>query len=308
MYLYFPLCLFLSLFLCPKHSSSHPTRCSLSATPRQQPSLSPSIQRAANLQAVTGEWLSLTLGLSPSATPAPTPPPLPSGFQHDDERLDLMVSGHSPALTPRTLTPALKEGHFIPISSPKSYMSPDPSPSPQPYRSSASFTPSPISPTFNSSPRPDSVIEVPVVRKHIGPFEKEPLFSDTKDSHGSDKSDSPKTCSPVDLIVYEPHEHPLPNKYTLSSRDAEDDVCEELVSIIQASQSKSPTVEEVGFYRPPPTIVTEELPILFIEEEASEASRGYSESQLPNTFTPVFRVRNEMSELEVVFGCIGCVA
>ncbi|KAI4897251.1 hypothetical protein NFI96_024620, partial [Prochilodus magdalenae] len=262
------------------------------------PSLSPSAQRAAHLQAVTGEWLSLTLGLSPSATPAPTPPPLPSSFQHDVERLDLLVSGLSPAFKPCTLTPALKEGHFIPISSPKSYMSPDPSPSPQPYLTSASFTPSPISPTFNSSPRPDSVIEVPLSQKPTGSLEKEQPVTDIKGSRGSDKSDSPKSCSPVDLVVYEPSEHPLSSKYTVLSREAEDDVCEELVSIIQASLSKSPTVEEESSYRPAPTAVTEELPKLFIEEEPSEASRAFLEPQLPNTFTPVCPVRDEMSELE----------
>ncbi|KAL7863170.1 hypothetical protein SRHO_G00121540 [Serrasalmus rhombeus] len=278
-------------------SSSRPTPSSSSSTSHQHPSLSPSTQRAAHLQAVTGEWLSLTLGLSPSATPAPTPPPLPSSFQHDNERLQLPILGHLPALTPCNLTPALKEGHFIPISS---YMSPNPSPSPQPYLTSTSFTPSPISPTFSSSSRPDSVIEVPIGQRLIGTLEKEQPFSDIKDSCSSTKSESPKSCSPVDLVVYEPHEHPLSSKYTLSSREAEDDVCEELVSIIQASQSKSPTMEEAGYYRPAPTTVTEELPKLFIEEESSEASRACSEPQLPNTFTPVCPVRDELSELQPV--------
>uniref|UniRef100_A0AAR2JR37 Sorbin and SH3 domain containing 2b n=1 Tax=Pygocentrus nattereri TaxID=42514 RepID=A0AAR2JR37_PYGNA len=276
-------------------SSSRPTPSSSFSSSHQHPSLSHSTQRAAHLQAVTGEWLSLTLGLSPSATPAPTPPPLPSSFHHDNERLQLPILGHSPALTPCNLTPALKEGHFIPISS---YMSPNPSPSPQPYLTSTSFTPSPISPTFSSSSRPDSVIEVPIGQRLIGTLEKEQPFSDMKDSCSSTKSESPKSCSPVDLVVYEPHEHPLSSKYTLSSREAEDDVCEELVSIIQASQSKSPTMEEAGYYRPAPTTLTEELPKLFIEEEPSEASRACSEPQLPNTFTPVCPVRDELSELQ----------
>uniref|UniRef100_A0A3B4D262 Sorbin and SH3 domain containing 2b n=1 Tax=Pygocentrus nattereri TaxID=42514 RepID=A0A3B4D262_PYGNA len=282
-------------------SSSRPTPSSSFSSSHQHPSLSHSTQRAAHLQAVTGEWLSLTLGLSPSATPAPTPPPLPSSFHHDNERLQLPILGHSPALTPCNLTPALKEGHFIPISS---YMSPNPSPSPQPYLTSTSFTPSPISPTFSSSSRPDSVIEVPIGQRLIGTLEKEQPFSDMKDSCSSTKSESPKSCSPVDLVVYEPHEHPLSSKYTLSSREAEDDVCEELVSIIQASQSKSPTMEEAGYYRPAPTTLTEELPKLFIEEEPSEASRACSEPQLPNTFTPVCPVRDELSELQVAFGLV----
>ncbi|XP_022539913.2 sorbin and SH3 domain-containing protein 2 isoform X3 [Astyanax mexicanus] len=277
-------------------SPSRPTPSSSSSSssiPRQHPSLSPSsASRAAHLQAVTGEWLALTLGLSPTDTPAPTPPPLPASFQHEDERLDLLIFGHSPAFTPRNLTPGLKEGHFIPISSPKSYMSPEPTPSPQPYLTSASFTPSPISPTFSTSPRPDSVIEVFAGRKPIGSLEKEQPLPDIKDNFSTIKSDSPKSFSPIDLIVYEPNEeNALSSKYTLSSREAEDDVCEELVFIIQASQSKSPVVEETDFYRPVPNTVTEELPKLFIEEDPSE-------QELPNTFTPVCPVRNEMSQLE----------
>ncbi|XP_066505336.1 sorbin and SH3 domain-containing protein 2 [Hoplias malabaricus] len=271
--------------------SSLRTPSSSSSTPQQPPSA----QRTAQLQSVTSEWLSLTLGQSPSATPAPTPPPLPSIFQHDDE---LLISGHSLASIPRTLTPALKEGHFIPISSPKSFMSPDPSPSPQPYLTSASFTPSPISPTFTPSPRPDSVIEVPLGQKPIISLEKEQHFSDITDSRGLKHSDLLKPCCPIDLVVYEPHELPLSSKYPSSSRENEDDVCEELVSIIQASQSKSPTVEEVGIYRLAPTTVTEALPRLFIEEDPSEASRPCAESELTNTFTPVCPVHNEVSEHE----------
>ncbi|XP_062856496.1 sorbin and SH3 domain-containing protein 2 [Trichomycterus rosablanca] len=270
-----------------------------SSTSQQITSPSRGSQRAANLQTITGEWLALTLGLSPSGTPAPTPPPLPSSFQYDFERLDLLLSpspaaspavlGPSPSLTPRTLTPALKDGHFVPISSPKSYMSPEPSPSPLPYLTSASFTPSPISPTFDCSPKCNSVIEA---YKPMSQLEKEPSFSEIMDT-----LDSLRSCTPNELVVYEPHEKPLSSKFILSSREPEEDVCEELVSIIKASQSKSPLVKSEGFYRHDLTD-PEELPKLYIEEDPSEATGAYSDSLSSNTFTPVCPERSDMSESE----------
>ncbi|MCI4380022.1 hypothetical protein PGIGA_G00235210 [Pangasianodon gigas] len=272
-------------------SSARLMTCSPSSTPRQHTSPSLSSQRAAHLQAVTGEWLALTLGLSPSGTPAPTPPPLPSNFQLDYERLDSPAA--SASLTPCTLTPPLKEGHFVPISSPKSYMSPDPSPSPQAYLTSASFTPSPISPTFDSSPKCGSVIEVNTSLKP-GLLEKEQHFSD---SCGFDKLDSPRSCYPNDLVVYEPEEQPSSSGFPLSSRETEEDVCEELVSIIQASQAKCPILETAEFHRQELT-ASDDLPKLFIEEDPSDDSRAYSDSQSSNTFTPVHLVCSEMSEHE----------
>ncbi|XP_060740549.1 sorbin and SH3 domain-containing protein 2 isoform X1 [Tachysurus vachellii] len=277
-------------------SSAHLMTCSPSSTPRQHTSPSPSSQRAAHLQAVTGEWLALTLGLSPSGTPAPTPPPLPFNFQPDYERLDSPAAtarGPFPSLMSGTLTPPLKEGHFVPISSPKSYMSPEPSPSPQAYLTSASFTPSPISPTFDSSPKCGSVIEVNTSIKP-GLLEKEQRFSD---GFGFEKLDSPRSCCPIDLVVYEPDEQPSSLKFPLSSRETEEDVCEELVSIIQASQANHPIVKTSEFYRQDLT-ASEDLPKLFIEEDQSEDRRAYSDSQSSNTFTPVRPVCSLMSDHE----------
>lgn len=293
--------LLLSLFF-SKPSSARLMTCSPPSTTRQPTSPSLSSQRAAHLQAVTGEWLALTLGLSPSSTPAPTPPPLPSNFQLDYERLESPAAtalGPFPSLTPRTLTSPLKEGHFVPISSPKSYMSPEPSPSPQAYLTSASFTPSPISPTFDSSPKCGSVIEVNTSLKP-GLLEKELHFSD---SCGFDKLDSSRSCCPIDLVVYEPDDQPSSSKYPLSSRETEEDVCEELVSIIQACQAERPIVETADFYRQELT-ASEDLPKLFIEEDPGEDSRAYSDSQPSNTFTPVRLVCSLMSDHEVVFNLV----
>ncbi|XP_059371526.1 sorbin and SH3 domain-containing protein 2 [Carassius carassius] len=275
-----------------------------SSSPSVRPlsSSSPSPQRAAHLQAITSEWLALTLGLSPSGTPAPTPPPFPSNFQPYFEVLDSAISpspassmlGRSPALTPYTSTHALKEGHFIPITSPKSYMSPNPSPSPQPYPTSASFTPSPTSPIFDSSPRSSSVIEILSSQK-ADLAEKEPqLFSDCEDLHKPVETDPPKLRSPVDLVVLEAYESPLDN---LPPKDPEDDLCEELVSIIKASQSKGRFKEEEGFNRQEPDVM-EKLPRLYIEEETNEDNSFINEPLPSNTFTPVQTVHSEGSDTE----------
>uniref|UniRef100_A0A9J7Y5W8 Sorbin and SH3 domain containing 2 n=1 Tax=Cyprinus carpio carpio TaxID=630221 RepID=A0A9J7Y5W8_CYPCA len=270
-----------------KPSSAHTLFNSPSPSVRPLSSSSPSPQRAAHLQAITSDWLALTLGLSPSGTPAPTPPPFPFNFQPYYEVLDSAISpspassmlGRSPAFTPRTSTLALKEGHFIPITSPKSYMSPDPSPTPQPYLTSASFTPSPTSPIFDSSPRSSSAIEI---------------LSDRKDLHKPGETGPAKLRSPIDLVVLEAHKSPLD---ILPPKDPEDDLCEELVSIIKASQSNGTFKEEEGFYRQEPNI-TEKLPRLFIEEELKEDSSFLHEPLPSNTFTPVQPAHSEGSDVE----------
>ncbi|XP_067242138.1 sorbin and SH3 domain-containing protein 1 isoform X8 [Chanodichthys erythropterus] len=274
-----------------------------SPTVRPFSSSSPSPQRAAHLQAITSEWLALTLGLSPSGTPAPTPPPFPSNFQPYYEVLDSAISpspassmlGRSPALTPRSSTPALKEGHFIPIFSPKSYMSPEPSLSPQPYLTSASFTPSPTSPSFDTSPRSASVIEILSSQKSDLPEKELQLFSDCKDHYKPGQTDSPKLRSPIDLVVFEAHESPLD---ILPPKDPDDDLCEELVSIIKASQSKGTFIEEEGFYHQEPDIM-EKLPRLFIEEEPKEDNGFLNEPLTSNTFAPVQPAQSEGSDSEM---------
>ncbi len=302
---------FLFLLLSLKPSSARTLYNSPSPSVRPLSSSSPSPQRAAHLQAITSEWLALTLGLSNSGTPAPTPPPFPYNFQPYYEVLDSAISpspassmlGRSPALTPYTSTPALKEGHFIPITSPKSYMSPDPSPSPQPYLTSASFTPSPTSPIFDSSPRSSSVIEI-LSNQKADLSEKElQLFSDRKDLHKPVETNPPKLRRPVDLVVLEAYESPLDIP---PPKDPEDDLCEELVSIIKASQSKGTFKEEEGFYCQEPDIM-ENLPRLFIEESSNEDNSFLNEPLTSNTFTPVQPAHSEGSDIEVVLAvCLYC--
>ncbi|TRY56555.1 hypothetical protein DNTS_022802 [Danionella cerebrum] len=238
----------------------------------------PSPQRASHLQAITSEWLALTLGLSPSGTPGPTPPPFPSDFQPCYEALDSPIQPSLPSFIlgcSPAITAALKEGHFIPISSPKSYMSPDPSPSPQPYLTSASFTPSPTSPSFDSSFRSSSVIEI-LSNQREGLPEKQllELFSDRKGHTKLDETDLPKEGDSVELDIFE--KSPLD---LFTAKDLDDDLCEELVSIIKASQSQGGFIEEDD--------PMEKLPRLFIEEEPSEDNSFLNKAPPANTFTPL---------------------
>lgn len=99
----------------------------------------------------------------------------------------------------------------------------------------------------------------------------------------------------MDLTVFEERESPLSHKDDPFPKDSEDDLCEELVSIIKASQSKGVFVEEEGFYHQEPEI-TEKLPKLFIDEDTNDDN---SQSLTSNTFTPVLPDHSEGSDIEV---------
>ncbi|XP_064201147.1 putative uncharacterized protein DDB_G0290521 [Anguilla rostrata] len=268
-------------------SSTHPWFSTPSPPPRNRSLPSAAPQRAP-LQTVTNEWIALTLGISPSSTPAPTPPPFPASLLSELEALDPLLSptpvgAGGRTQTPRNHTPvALKEGHFIPITSPKAPYSPDPSPSPLQYLASPSFSSSPASPMFGGSgdifthdakPAPD--------RKEVG-------LAEAQASH-----------EPIDLMVREPIQGPSFNSEPFS-KDQEEELCEELLSIIQGSQSQGEFSREEGFYRQAPDI-TEELPLLYIEEDPIENSRP---DALFKTISPV-QSEGTKAEVEpaVLSGC-----
>ncbi|XP_036406657.1 sorbin and SH3 domain-containing protein 2 [Megalops cyprinoides] len=272
-----------------KPSSTRPRFSTPSPTLRPRASSAPGPQKG-HLQAVTNEWIALTLGLSPASTPAPTPPPLPASLLSELEALDSLVSPTPTAMFPpsplaRNHTPALKEGHFIPITSPKAYTySPEPSPSPLPYLASPSYSPSPASPMFDHGHKYDSGDIFSHNGKPIDSQEKQTLsVPDRKEVCYTELSSSPKHDSAIDLAVYEPSERPSSGREPFSAKDQEEDICEELLSIIQGSQSKNEFSQEAGFYRPAPD-VTEELPVLYIEEDPCESSRT---TAVFNTISPV---------------------
>ncbi|KAG9347001.1 hypothetical protein JZ751_005928 [Albula glossodonta] len=255
-----------------KPSSTRPHFSTPSPTPRHRSSPALSPQRA-HLQAITSEWIALTLGVSPSSTPAPTPPPFPTSLLSELEALDSLVSPTPPSLSPRNHTStAFKEGHFIPITSPKAYpCSPEPSPSPLQYLASPSYSPSPASPMFDHAHKCGSGDISPHNGKLADLQEKQgPLVPERREVCYTEPPTSPK---PIGLDVCEPIEQPSSIKEPFSSaKDQEEDLCEELLSIIQGSQSQGGFSQGGGYYRQAPD-VTEELPLLYIEEDPKESSR-----------------------------------
>ncbi|XP_033017160.1 sorbin and SH3 domain-containing protein 2 isoform X13 [Lacerta agilis] len=218
-----------------------------------------------NLQAVTDEWLSLTLAVSPSSTPSPTPPPFPKLFLCDLEELGTLaltgpqsVLGHSDNITPQ-----VKHGHFVPITSPKaSHSFPESPTSPQPFSSSACKSPPPET-WFHDS-----------VRK---PVTNTVNLSESKCSYFRELRGSPTTKERKKFSQTTPEVQGIAGPALVLSKDdpvfrtltetdePEEEICEELLAIIQGGRSKC---KDSGFYRRAPD-VTEQLARLHIEEELS---------------------------------------
>lgn len=217
-----------------------------------------------NLQAVTSEWLSLTLGFSPSSSPSPTPPPFPKSFVSDLEDLGslALTDFQSAPRLPDHITPQIKHGHFVPITSPKaSHSFPESPTSPQPFSSSTCTSPPPATRFHVKAPNP--------VTNGININLNESKRSNFREMRGSPirerKSFSNSTtevCETAGRVVAVSKEDPLLKTLT-EADEQEEEICEELLSIIQGGHSKC---KDSGFYRRAPD-VTEQLIRLHIEEE-----------------------------------------
>nr|XP_008109997.1 PREDICTED: sorbin and SH3 domain-containing protein 2 isoform X27 [Anolis carolinensis] len=209
---------------------------------RYRPSSCPDSNKE-NLQAITNEWLSLTLGFSSPSTPSPSPPPFPKNFLSDLEELNSLAlkgSQSAPGLSSNVASP-VKHGHFIPISLPKAPQSfPDSSTSYQSFSSSACKSPPPATRFHDKAHKPEC--------SNFREMRGTPSVKERK----SFSVISPKTPEIVDTAVK-----------SLKETDEQEEICEELLSIIQGGQSK---YKDSGFYRRAPD-VTEPLARLHIEEE-----------------------------------------
>nr|XP_020657941.1 sorbin and SH3 domain-containing protein 2 isoform X8 [Pogona vitticeps] len=206
-----------------------------------------------HLQAVTDEWLSLTLGFSSPSTPSPSPPPFPKSFLSDLEELSsvaLTDSQSVPGLSDN-LAPPVKHGHFVPITSPKAPHSfPEPPSSPQSFPSSTCKSPPPAT-RFHSRAYKPECNNFKDMRGTSTINERKNISDMTPEAQG--RAGAPK--GPVPKILTEIDEQ-------------EEEICEELLSIIQGGQSKC---KDSGFYRRAPD-VTEQLARLHIEEETGHDS------------------------------------
>ncbi|XP_073463719.1 sorbin and SH3 domain-containing protein 2 isoform X17 [Aquarana catesbeiana] len=229
-----------------------------------------------NFEALTSEWLSLTVGCSPSITPVPTPPPFPDHFLAQVEKphaLPLTVL-QPEQCSPHGVTSLIKDGHFVPITPPKT--------------SSGHHLTIP-------SPFPDTMLSSPVIQELIVPSipgtcihsienEKQFKYLDQTDSKGpisakeasevfSDHRSTSETPG-IDLVVSECTTGSSSPRNLASLDEQEEEICQELVTIIQGGQLNS---QDSGFYRCEPQ--TEQHPRLYIEEDvASEKIKPPVES------------------------------
>ncbi|XP_058854009.1 sorbin and SH3 domain-containing protein 2-like isoform X12 [Acipenser ruthenus] len=265
-------------------TSSHPRFSTPSPTLRHHSSPSLIPQKNPDIQAITSEWISLTVGMSPTSTPAPTPPPFPSSLLSGLEEFNSLAPLASTSLgtaSPRTVTSQVQKGHFIPITSSKAFSSsPQTIHSPQPY-----LVPRSLSPFLTSSPLHEHThkcgsgmtldenktkdISEKQSRNSIDVEGKEVSFSDTMESY--------KHKETVNLVISECSE-PHSSDTTLQFReDQEEELCEELLSIIQGNQNGG-LQKDTGFYRRAADVL-EELPKLYIEEEPGETKKTSTPSK-----------------------------
>ncbi|XP_041080230.1 sorbin and SH3 domain-containing protein 2-like isoform X8 [Polyodon spathula] len=265
-------------------TSSHPRFSTPSPTLRHHSSPSLIPQKNPDIQAITSEWLSLTVGMSPSSTPAPTPPPFPSSLLSGLEELNSLAPLASTSLgtsSPRTITSQVQKGHFIPITSSKAFSSsPQTIHSPEPYpvpRSLSLFlTSSPLHEhthkcgsgmTLDENKTKD--ISEKQSRNAIDVEKKEVSFSDTTELY--------KHRETGHLVISESSE-PRSSDTTLQVReDQEEELCKELLSIIQGNQNRE-LQKDTGFYRRAADVL-EELPKLYIEEEPCETKKTSTSSK-----------------------------
>ncbi|XP_048449853.1 toll-like receptor 3 [Rhincodon typus] len=209
------------------------------------------------VNATTNEWISLTVGLSPVNTTAPTPLPFPNSLL-SDLVTTLSVTSYQSDPTPSTNTASYEKwSNFIPVTSSKNLPSSPKSlhhPVCQPL--SHSVLPSPIF-SFHTMPHG---YDAHIKQKAEKPQESPQTFKILPSLNGR----TPNTME-VSLVITEPFESSSPEKL-LQVRD-EQELCEELQSIIDGSQSKSDQIKHTCFHGHP----NKELPELFIEEDPSEA-------------------------------------
>lgn len=127
--------LFISFFFSPAFVSFKSPSSELLHTPTPPPL--PFARRALSpeVQAVTSEWIALTVGVSPSTTPAitpPLPPPPEASLSHTDYLSPSAAASPSP-------TVSLHHSHLSGSSTPRSIKSPLPSSSSRPQSSARSF-------------------------------------------------------------------------------------------------------------------------------------------------------------------------
>ncbi|XP_072451762.1 sorbin and SH3 domain-containing protein 2 isoform X19 [Chiloscyllium punctatum] len=217
------------------------------------------------VNSTTNEWISLTVGLSPVNTTAPTTPPFPDNRVSDLVTI-LSVTSYQSEPTPSTnIASCEKWSNFIPVTSANSLPS-----SPKSLHHSV------------CQPSSHSVLSSPMFSFHTMPHgydanmkqnaKKRQEFPQRLKTLSSVNGEATDTME-VSLVITEPFEGSSPEKLLQVRDEQEQELCEELQSIIDGSQSKSNGIKHTCFYGHN-SDPNKELPALFIEEDPSEVCKA----------------------------------
>ncbi|XP_072725792.1 sorbin and SH3 domain-containing protein 1-like [Ciconia boyciana] len=239
---------FIHFFFSPAFVSFKSPSSELLHTPTPPPL--PFARRALSpeVQAVTSEWIALTVGVSPSTTPAitpPLPPPPEASLSHTDYLSPSAAASPSP-------TVSLHHSHLSGSSTPRSIKSPLPSYSSRPQSSSHSFyqatpqseekfvgSPSP-SVSYSNSPRwavesPDSILAQQ--RDTTGSQAwlqktREGSSHPEQGAHAVPKISVERCLKPSQLDM-----HVSPEKRPVGSSE-DNKLCQELMAIVQGGKTE----------------------------------------------------------------------
>ncbi|XP_067885521.1 sorbin and SH3 domain-containing protein 2 [Heterodontus francisci] len=218
-------------------------------------------------QAITSEWISLTVGLSLVNTQASTSPPFPDSLLSDlvTHTSSAATSSQSDP-TPSTIAASYEKlSHFIPVTSSKNFPS---SPESLHY---------PLCP-----PLPNAVSHSPIFSFHMMPHRCDtnimqvagkPQDAAKKFKTISSINGKVPDATEVSLVTVEPSESSSPGKFPQVRDEQEQELCEELLSIIEGNQSKSDGIKHTRFHGNSSDVTTEP-PKLFIEEDPSEVFKA----------------------------------
>uniref|UniRef100_A0A8C5RBG6 Sorbin and SH3 domain containing 2 n=1 Tax=Laticauda laticaudata TaxID=8630 RepID=A0A8C5RBG6_LATLA len=231
-----------------------------------------------HLQAITDEWLSLTLGFSSSSTPSPPPPPpppFPKSFLSGLEEFgSLPLTGfEKTGYLSDNVTPQIKHCHTVPVPSSKvSHGFPDSSS--KPFSSSTCMSPPPATHFPDQGHKFEwnhfkGMKEIPIVKEKKNPSNPAPEMQNI--------AGHTLALSKEDLL-----------SKTLKEVGKQEELCEELLSIMQGEQSKS---KDLSFYRHA-LEMPEELARLHIEEVSD---RDHLESPMANKRQPMITFEGNSS-------------
>ncbi|XP_069833814.1 sorbin and SH3 domain-containing protein 2 isoform X2 [Dendropsophus ebraccatus] len=217
-----------------------------------------------NIEAVTSEWLSLTVGYSPSNTPVLTPPPFPDHpLLNLEKPTSLPLTVLQPEqLSSRDIASRIKDGHFVPITSPKTLSSCHHPTIPSPFPDTTLSSPVIQQLEVPSMPATNTDSSLTEQRKYLDQTQSKGQISMIQATESCLVRFNMPETSGNELALSECAPGPSTALNATSVDEQEEEICQELMSIIQGGQL---VYQESGFSRYKPQ--KEQHPRLYIEED-----------------------------------------